>query len=300
VGADVRVVYDAMQALDVVGAAGIHVALVTYGMPTNSWRSIRYAVHRWLLRRPYLLADASVGGLRFWVKTEDAIGRHLYKDGWLEKECTRALLRVLALRTGDVVIDVGANIGWYALVIDRSAPPGVDIYAFEPDPGNFDLATRNIALNGARGVHLVECALSDSAGTRTLYRYPDKNRGRHSLLPIHAGDQISIETTTLDLFWAEAGLGDRVPRFIKIDIEGYELFALKGARRVLEQCPMVLLEYSPRYMRAAGIDPAALPELMAAAGFIPHEFLGAETVPVNLASIRANEAQRNLLWMRSS
>ena len=115
-------------------------------------RPANYLLQRWVLRRPFLDATIPEYGLRLRVHTNDVIGRHLYKYRRYEPEVTRLLLATVRLEPGDVVFDVGANIGWYSLVLDRQAPPGVDILAFEPDPDNHALLRENLARNGTRGV----------------------------------------------------------------------------------------------------------------------------------------------------
>jgi FkbM family methyltransferase len=262
-------------------------------------RSVDYLFRRHVLRRPYLVARSDYSGLRLRVKTEDVIGRHLYKHGMLEAGCVRVIERHVRLERDDVLIDVGANIGWYSLVLDRLAPPGTDIYAFEPDPGNFELLAQNVAMNDATHVRPVPCALAEQAGRRTLYLYAQKNRGRHSMLPINDGARIEIEAVTLDDFWRQQNLADRRPGFLKMDVEGYELFALRGAHSVLQKCASLLVEYSPAYMRKAGVEPAELYDLLAGTGLHVHEIDGAGDLrPVERASVLAAERQRNLFWRR--
>jgi FkbM family methyltransferase len=262
-------------------------------------RSVDYLFRRHVLRRPYLVATSNYSGLRLRVKTEDVIGRHLYKHGILEAGCIRVIERHVRLERGDVLIDVGANIGWYSLVLDRLAAADTDIYAFEPDPGNFELLVQNVAMNNASRVRPVPYALADQPGTRTLYLYAQKNRGRHSMLPINDGARIEIEAVTLDDFWQQQNLADRRPGFIKMDVEGYELFALRGARTVLQRCASVLIEYSPAYMRKAGVEPAELYDLLAGTGLQVHEIDAAgDLSPAERASVLAVERQRNLFWHR--
>src|SRR5262245_4784634 len=138
-------------------------------------RSVDYLFRRHVLRRPYLVAKTDYSGLRLRVKTEDVVGRRLYKHGTLEAECGQLVAGHVRIEPGDVMVDAGANVGWYSLVLDRLAPAGVDIYAFEPDPENFGLLAQNLEMNGATHVHAVRYALADRAGRVPLYLYPEKN-----------------------------------------------------------------------------------------------------------------------------
>ena len=262
-------------------------------------RSAAYVVNRFILRRPRLLAKANHFDLRLRVRTDDVIGRHIYKYGAHEPETTHFLERTLDVRDGDVMLDVGANIGWYSLVLDRIAgETRADIYAFEPDPENFALLGENRALNAAQRVHPVQLGVSDRAGTFELHLFGGSNRGRHSMLPIHEGGTIEIRTTTLDEFWSQEELGDRTPRFLKMDIEGFELAALRGAAGVLARCPCVMLEYSPRYMSAAGMEPAGPLDFMTEHGYTPAILRDGALARVTREELLASDRHLDLFWRR--
>jgi len=262
-------------------------------------RSAAYVVNRFILRRPRLIAKAKHFDLRLQVRTDDVIGRHIYKYGAHEPETTDFLKRTLEIRDGDVLLDVGANIGWYSLVLDRIAGEArADIYAFEPDPENFVLLGENRALNAAQRVHPVQLGVSDRTGTFELHRFGGSNRGRHSMLPIHEGGTIEIRTITLDEFWAHEELGERIPRFLKMDIEGFELAALHGAEGVLARCPFVMLEYSPRYMSAAGIEPSGLLDFMSGQGYTPAVLRDGALAPVTREELLASDRHVDLFWHR--
>jgi len=236
--------------------------------------------------------------LRFTTGTADRHARKLFKHGVHEPPITAWVVEHLRLRPGDVALDVGANIGWYSMLFDRLAEPGADVFAFEPDPDNRALLERNIALNAARRVHVVPLAVSDSERVATLHRFSGGNRGQHTLLPLYSGDDVEVHTVTLDGFWEGAGLGERVPKLVKIDIEGHEAAAMRGGRRVLARCEMLLMEYSPKFMRGAGLDGNEPLELLTAAGLKPNVFEGEGVRPVTLDWLRAVPGQANVLWSR--
>lgn len=261
-------------------------------------RSLSYFISRWILRRPFLLARSPDFDLKLRVKTEDVVGRHLYKYQVTEPESSAFLAGELTFEPGDVIVDIGANIGWYSLIFERMAPEGVNIFSFEPDPLNFKLLDHNLRLNNATKVTAIQKALSDKDGEQTLYQHNNKNLGRHSLLPLQEGKSVKVETVSLDHFWSAHGLGSRVPRFIKIDIEGYELLALRGAKSILERCPAILCEYSPAYMLQGGIDPGDLIDFLTGFGYRPHEIKADGTLFINANSLRDLE-QKNLFWTKS-
>ena len=264
-----------------------------------NYQPLKYVVKRFILRRESLIAPTSHFGLQFHVKTEDVIGRHLYKYGEHDPELTAFLKSTLVFEDGDVVLDIGANVGWYSLLLSRLAGArSIDIFAFEPDPTNFALLHDNIGRNQARHVTAVEHAVADTPGTRPLYQFRESNRGRHSLLAINHGNTVDVETVTVDGFWEAMELGVRVPRFMKIDIEGFELMALRGASRVLERCPKVLLEYAPAYMRAGSLEPSELVDLMLGHGFTPHELRAGRLEPMDAVALRESDRQLDIFWSR--
>lgn len=264
----------------------------------STLRAAAYLVQRWVLRRPFLNAAVPEYGLRLRVHTDDVIGRHLYKYQRYETDVTRTLLRTVRLEPGDVVLDVGANIGWYSLVLARAAPAGVDILAFEPDPDNFALLQANLAANAARCVTPIRAAAGPTANRERLYRYDHGNAGRHSLLPIHGGDSVDVETVRLDDTWDQQGFGDRPLKLIKIDVEGYELAALRGAPQLLARCHWLLGEFSPGFMRRGGVDPADLVSLLTGAGLVPHRIGADGLLPCTAGELLEQERQTNILWSR--
>jgi FkbM family methyltransferase len=271
-------------------------------MTPSVMRSIQFMIKRYVLRQTFLEVDTGFFDIRMKARVDDMHGRHLYKRRAHDGKLTATLIERLVFEPGDVAFDIGANIGWYSMILDRLAPAGVDVFAFEPDPFNFGLLTDNIALNRAAKVTAVQLAVAQVAEGRTLYRYRSANRGRHSLLPLFDGEAVEVRTTTLDDFWEERALGHRIPRFIKLDIEGYEYFALQGGSNVLARCPNLLMEYSPDLLRRAGIEPRSLLDLLTSTGMEPA--LGARVSservgPVDLDRVVDEDVQCNILWGRA-
>ena len=234
------------------------------------WRSLQYVAGRYLRRRPFMLARADIHGMRFRFKVEDSVGRHIFKHGTYEAPSTRWLIENLVLAPGDVALDIGANIGWYSILLHKQASPGATIFAFEPDPLNFRLLSENLALNDAHQVQALERAIGETSARLKLHLYDAKNLGRHSLLPINHGSSIDVQAISVDGFLKQRRLRPERVRFVKMDVEGYELFVLRGMVTLLEHSPMILAEYSPQTMRKSGLDPASVLETFAKHGFAAH------------------------------
>lgn len=125
------------------------------------------------------------------------------------------------LEGGFTFLDIGANIGAYALFVAALAGPRARILAVEPQPDVFDRLTYNIAQNPFGTVKAVACAVADKAGELTLFVDP-RNRGESSLKIVgtNEGARIRVPAVTLlDLARSE-GI-DRIDA-IKLDVEGAE------------------------------------------------------------------------------
>ncbi|MBI3861455.1 MAG: FkbM family methyltransferase [Planctomycetia bacterium] len=171
------------------------------------------------------------------------------------------------VRAGDIVVDVGANIGYYTLLFARRVGPAGHVYAFEPDPRNFSLLKRNVLQNGYDNVTCVPCAVSERSGSLRLFRN-DGNRGDHRIYDSHDGRQV-IETAclALDDFFADVA---RPVNFIKMDIQGAEARAWRGMQRLIANSApnlRIVTEFWPRGLTLCGDDPRQFLNQLLALGF---------------------------------
>ena len=132
----------------------------------------------------------------------------------------RAILRDY-LRPGCVFMDIGANIGAYALFVAAFAGPGARIVAVEPQPDVFDRLSYNIALNPFHTVKAVACAVADKAGELTLFVDP-RNRGESSLRIVGTNEGAQIRVPAVTLLDLVQGEGLTRIDAIKLDVEGAE------------------------------------------------------------------------------
>lgn len=264
----------------------------------SKYRDVSYFIQRWILHRPFLVADLESVGLVFKVKTEDVIGRHIYKYHAHEPDISNWLVENVNARPGDVFIDIGANIGWYSVLFDSLAKPGSSVFAFEPDPLNCKLLRTNLELNHAQSVQVIEAAVAETSGISKLYRYGSTNLGRHSLSDTGGKDSIDVPTVSLDDFWDQQSLAGRTVRVLKIDIEGYEYIALKNGMTVLEQCALVICEYVPGLIRSFGVEPAAFLDLLEHAGMRPVLLRNGKLEAMSREVLLNDIPAANLFWMR--
>ena len=172
------------------------------------------------------------------------------------------------IRRGQTVLDIGANIGYFTLLLARGVGPGGRVYAFEPDTTNFELLRRNVALNGYANVVPVPRAVWHETTTLRLYLSED-NAGDHRVFD--SGEErraISIEAVSIDDYF---GPSPPEVHAIKMDIQGAEQHALDGMSRLLAKNRQLLFvtEFWPAALQRAGTSPRAFLEKLAALGFVP-------------------------------
>ncbi len=196
-----------------------------------------------------------LGGDSIYVRTPDRlIAVLLWKyslDSSLEIETYRS-----RIRPGMTVLDVGANIGFLTLLFSKLAGGTGRVTAFEPDPENFRLLSRNVAANGRANVTCLHKAAASATGTLKLY-FSEEHRGDHRIFDSGDGRKyVEVPAAAID---DVLGPGGRVD-FIKMDIQGAEYLALLGMEKTIKNSRglVMLCEFSPDLLKKCGSDPEAL------------------------------------------
>jgi len=186
-------------------------------------------------------------GVRFECDLRDKVTREIYYIGFDRKDC-RILKRLV--KPGDVVIDAGANIGYFSLLFAKWMGVRGIVHAFEPFPESARRFERNLGLNPQLepAVRLHRLALSDFEG-RIGMKVPDQNNQGCNYLNNAGG--VEVEVATLDAFCDREPL----PRvdLIKIDVEGSEVALLQGAERTIQRFrPVLMIEVNPSTLQNFG------------------------------------------------
>jgi FkbM family methyltransferase len=196
----------------------------------------------------------------------------------------RELLRKV-LSPGAVVVDAGANIGIYSQFLSRCVGANGVVHAFEPSPENFErlqAATCKLA-----NVHASQAAVGEHSGKSELY-VSDKLNVDHRTYSAEGSSRrtVPIEMVALDDYFKP---GKRVD-LIKIDIQGYEVHALWGAKRILKENAqiMLLLEFWPYGLEQAGTDWQQLVEMLRDFGLDLMLVTSRGLIPFCAADVRAN------------
>ena len=167
-------------------------------------------------------------GLRWIVGSSD----HGCWLGSYEAAKQRAL--VALAREGSVFYDIGANVGFYTLLGSALVGPAGRVIAFEPVARNLEYLRRHLEINRITNVTVIDSAVSDESGDRSFMAGASNATGRLS----PTGDTV-VPVETLDALIARGIIPD--PDIIKMDIEGGELNALSGAKRMLERVKPTIL-----------------------------------------------------------
>jgi FkbM family methyltransferase len=163
------------------------------------------------------------------------------------------------IRPGDVVLDVGAFVGIYAVLAARWSQPGGRVIAFEPTPSSAALARRHAAFNRVDGVEIdvIEAAASDQPGHATFHEYDASHMPFvNSLAP--AVDTAATPMTrdvavvTIDEVCRERGV---VPSVVRMDVQGADVHALRGAAETIRAAARLSLvvEMHPQCWPAFGV-----------------------------------------------
>ena len=168
--------------------------------------------------------------------------RHIYWYGE-SSETDEVRLVMSLLDEGECFLDVGANIGYFALAAARKVGPGGTVVAFEPNPYTFAILKKNLELNGFKQVELRQEAAADENGEATLNFRAGCADANASLANPSGGhdNSVTVKKVTLDSVITSSGLK---PAAIKIDTEGFDLFVLKGLSTTLasSEPPALLTE----------------------------------------------------------
>jgi FkbM family methyltransferase len=209
-------------------------------------------------------------GVTFNLDLEEYQMKQIFFFDFYEKNTIRHVLKLMTkLKTKPVTcIDVGGNIGFYTLTIDKALTNiEHEIHCFEPNPSTIEYLEKNLLENETTSVQMNPIGLSNKEGTFTL-RYNLKNTGTAS---IYRGDKkgktVEINVTTLDKYCEERGIGNI--DIVKVDIEGAELDFLKGATGIINKSKnlIIIMEIVEENCIAAGYTGEELYKYVVDLGF---------------------------------
>jgi FkbM family methyltransferase len=163
------------------------------------------------------------------------------------------------VKSNHTVLDIGAHIGYFTIIMAKQAK---QVYAFEPESRNFHTLQKNVNLNELSNVKLYNRAVAEH-NYKTKLHLCHTSSGMHRLYPSMYCKEgtIEIETISINEIIEDAD-------FIKMDIEGAELGALKGMKKLLEKNgPSIIMEFHPPSIEEYGAKPRAIYDFMKSLGY---------------------------------
>lgn len=246
--------------------------LSAVGLPAESIRKQRFAFDGVLKTLELRAADADgapfelldvegVGPLRMSVASE--VGRaFLGLSGETDRGYEPGVLSFLvrAARQGQVVADVGAHTGYYSAIVGKA---GGIVLGFEMNPDLAQEARRNIALNRLERAHVINAAVGDHDGLIFNMRFAPspglRVTDRIEAPPADAYRKVLFDPVLCVRLDTAFGRTRMTPDLVKMDIEGYEIDALRGARRLIEAGrTRFLVEFHPMLVSIFGHRPEHL------------------------------------------
>lgn len=190
---------------------------------------------------------AQLDGVRYRFLPSSSVGRSIYYLGDWEHWDTIYWRRTI--KPGWTVVDVGANLGYYALLASRLIGPQGRVFAFEPTPSTYQVLLENIGLNRARNIAPYQVAMCDFCGSVSVIEQEVDGWNRIGLDGEPGAHR--VPSLTLDRFVDEQKL-ERID-MIKVDIEGAEHKFLQGARATIKSFrPIIAVELKPSALATFG------------------------------------------------
>jgi len=179
----------------------------------------------------------------FYCCPDSHIERHIIRHGLYTRHNLVFMSQFLS--PGTLFIDIGANIGAYAIPVAK-AFPNIQVHAYEPHPGALGRFKRNAALNNPHNLTVFNIGIAAQSGKLTFHGFDIKDYGISSFMaPKNSEnkqyDIFPVDVKSLDEIYKET---DQRISLIKIDVQGYEIEVLKGAQNLIAgQRPYIFLEH---------------------------------------------------------
>jgi len=191
-----------------------------------------------------------IDGNKMYLDEKDSLFLSVY--GFHEKTETEIVKN--EIKEGDVVLDIGANIGYYTLLFAKLVGKTGKVYAFEAESSNFEILKKNVHENDYKNVVLEQKAVSDKPGIVKFYIGKDSNTENQLFKPNVKHEEIEVKSISIDGYFKE--LNPKID-FVKMDIQGAEPLVIEGMTKTIEENKdiKIMLEWWPDAIRKYGIDP---------------------------------------------
>ena len=213
--------------------------------------------------------EVRVGERTFWLDPASNFGHRLITETFYEPEVTAKILGLLG--PGDTFVDLGANEGYFSLLASERVGEGGHVFAIEPQARLWPVIIRNLMLNGRSNYTLVPYAIGDAEGFIEILLNPSLNTGASTA--VSSARRRFFKRQKVGILPLEKAFERfRVPEVavMKVDIEGYELNALRSLGPRLSEgfVRHFLIEVHPGQLGQLGQSPEELRALLMKSGYI--------------------------------
>ena len=199
------------------------------------------------IRSDFIIMD----GQKLFLDKEDSLMLSIKNN---DHELTEIKFLKQIIKNGDTVLDLGANIGVYTLIFAKLVGKSGHVFAFEPDPTNFEILSKNVKENKHENVTLVQKAVSEKNDKIKLF-VSKRNHASHRIFDSEEKrNSIEVDVITLDTYFKKI---KNPINFIKMDVEGVEGATLLGASNIIKNSKdlVIMMEYFPKWIRKYGMNP---------------------------------------------
>ena len=211
-----------------------------------------------------------IEGRKIFTRNNDGLALSIFKI--YEPNQTEVVKKYV--HEGDTVIDIGAHVGYYTLLMAQLVGKNGKVYSFEPDPVNFQLLKKSVEINGFENVVLIQKAVSNITDKVKLF-LGDDDSAINRIYDAKLGDakeSIDVESVTIDEYFKE---NDELVNFIKIDSEGSEVKIINGMKQFLSrnQELVMMTEFFPFLIKKSGDEPNQYLKSLEKSGFSLYNIL---------------------------
>jgi len=211
-----------------------------------------------------------IEGRKMYTQNNDGLALSIFKI--YEPNQTEIVKKYV--HEGDIVIDIGAHVGYYTLLMAQLVGENGKVYSFEPDPVNFQLLKKSVEINGFENVVLIQKAVSNITDKVKLF-LGDDDSAINRIYDAKLGDakeSIDVESVTIDEYFKE---DDELVNFIKIDSEGSEVKIINGMKQFLSrnQELVMMTEFFPFLIKKSGDEPNQYLKSLEKSGFSLYNIL---------------------------
>ncbi len=209
-----------------------------------------------------------INDLYWYLDPVSNLGLRLLKYGYYEEDMTELILG--NLEEGDTFVDLGTNEGYFSILASKKVGKNGKVFSIEPQSRLWEIILNNANKNHCYNISIIPYAASDNMGEVSITLSPPINTGSSTIVKTRRRSFWKTQTlnsTTLDNLF----LRDDIPsiKLMKVDIEGFEFFALKGGAELLKKklFKNIIIELHPIQLKELGQSVEQINDFMHSFGY---------------------------------